>query len=127
MALLTFLQQFSTPAIFFEEMGPMFVIHNISIATDYDIIQFGDHATIYPVYLFRTIIIWGNCLNWLEKNILSDLVFVNFLQADLGTHLWPLSEVLNIHDFGLGLHLCPYLDCVSIEGSDETVRMRRLV
>ena len=30
--------QFSTPAIFFEEMEPMFVIHNISITTDDDII-----------------------------------------------------------------------------------------
>ena len=68
------------------------MIHNISIATDYDIIQFGDHVTIYAVYLFRTIIIWGN---WLEKNIVYDHNFVNFLQADLETHLWPLSEVLN--------------------------------
>ena len=35
---LAFLQQFSTPAIFFDEMEPMFVIRNISIATDDDII-----------------------------------------------------------------------------------------
>ena len=35
---LAFLQQFLTPAIFLEEMEPMFVIHNISIATDDDII-----------------------------------------------------------------------------------------
>ena len=48
---------FSTPAIFFEEMEPMFVIHNISIATDDDIIQFGDDVIIYPVYLSRAIII----------------------------------------------------------------------
>ena len=54
---------FSTPAIFFEEMEPMFVIHNISIATDDDIIQFGNGVNIYTVYLSRTIVIWGNCLN----------------------------------------------------------------
>ena len=58
---------FSTPAIFFEEMEPMFVIHNISIATDDDIIQVGDDVNIYTVYLSRAVIIWGNCLNWLEK------------------------------------------------------------
>ena len=44
-------------------MEPMFVIHNISIATDDDIIQFGDDVKIYPVYLSRAIIFWGNCLN----------------------------------------------------------------
>ena len=57
----------------------MFVIHNISIATDDDIIQFGDDLNIYPVYLSRAIIICGNCLNWLEKTIASDHIFVNFL------------------------------------------------
>ena len=54
---LTFYSNFSTPAIFLEEMEPMFVIHNISIATDDDIIQFGDDVNIYPVYLSRAIII----------------------------------------------------------------------
>ena len=54
---LTFYSIFSTPAIFFEEMEPMFVIHNISIATDDDIIKFGDDVNIYPVYLSRAIII----------------------------------------------------------------------
>ena len=44
------------------------MIHNISIATDDDIIQFGDDINIYPVYLYRAIIIWGNCLNRLEKD-----------------------------------------------------------
>ena len=34
---LTFYSNFSTPAIFFEEMEPMIVIHNISIATDDDV------------------------------------------------------------------------------------------
>ena len=76
---LTFLQQFSTPAIFFQKMEPMFVIHNISIATDDDVIQFGDDINIYPVYLSRATIIWGNCLNWLEKTIVSDYIFCQFL------------------------------------------------
>ena len=47
---LKFYSNFSTPAIFFEEMEPMFVIHNISIATDDDIIQFGNYVNMYPVY-----------------------------------------------------------------------------
>ena len=67
------------------------MIHNISIATDDDVIQFGDDVNIYPVYLSRAIIICGNCLTLLEKTIVSDRIFVNFLLADLGTHLWPLS------------------------------------
>ena len=33
------------------------MVHNISIATDDDIIRFGDDANIYPVYLSRAIII----------------------------------------------------------------------
>ena len=76
---LAFYSNFSTPAIFFEEMEPMFVIHNISIATDDDIIQFGNDVNIYTVYLSRAIIIWGNCLYWLEKTIVSDHIFVKFL------------------------------------------------
>ena len=36
----------------------MFVLHNISIATGGNIIQFGDDVHIYPVYLSRAIIIW---------------------------------------------------------------------
>ena len=55
------------------------MIHNISIATDDDIIKFGDDVNMYPVYLSRAIIIWGHCLNWLEKTIGSDHIFVNFL------------------------------------------------
>ena len=69
---LAFLQQFFNTCYLFEEMKPMFVIHNISIATDDDIIQFGNDVNIYTVYLSRAIIIWGNCLNWLEKTIVSD-------------------------------------------------------
>ena len=72
---------FSTFAIFFsfEEIEPMCVIHNISIATDGDIIQFGDDVNIYPVYLSKEIIIWGNCRNWLEKTTVSDHIFCQFL------------------------------------------------
>ena len=33
-------------SFFFEEMEPIFEIHNISIATDDDIIQFGDGVNI---------------------------------------------------------------------------------
>ena len=54
------------------------MIHNISIATDDDIIQFGDDINIYPVYLTRPIIICGSCLYWPEKTIVSDHIFVNF-------------------------------------------------
>ena len=73
---MAFLQQFSTPDIFYEEMEPMFEIHN---SIEDDIIQFGDDVNIYPVYLPRVIIVSGNCLNWLEKTIVSDHIFVNFL------------------------------------------------
>ena len=55
------------------------MIHIISIATDDKIIQFGDDVNIYPVYLSRAIIIWGKCLYWLEKTIVSDHIFVNFV------------------------------------------------
>ena len=55
------------------------MIHNISIATDDDIIQFGDDVDIYPVCLSRAIIICRNCLNWLDKTMVSDHIFVNFL------------------------------------------------
>ena len=55
------------------------MIHNISIATDDVIIQFGDDLYIFPVYLPRATIIWGNCLNWLEKRIVSDHIFCQFL------------------------------------------------
>ena len=51
------------------------MIHNISIATDDDIMQFGNDANIYTVHLSRAIIMWGNYLNWLEKTIVSDHIF----------------------------------------------------
>ena len=76
---LAFYSNFSTPAIFFEEMEPMFVIHNISIATDDDIIQFCNDVNIYIVYLSRAIIILGNCLTWREKTIVSDHIFCQIL------------------------------------------------
>ena len=55
------------------------MIHNISIATDDDIIKFGNDVNIYTVYLSRAIIILGNCLNWLEKTIASDHSFCQIL------------------------------------------------
>ena len=55
------------------------MIHNISIATDDDIIQFCDDVNIYPVYLCKAIIMWGNCPNWFEKTIVSDYNFCQFL------------------------------------------------
>ena len=76
---MTFYSNFSTPDISFEEMEPMFVILNISIATDDDIVHIGDDVNIYPVYLSRTIIIWENYLNWLEKTIVSDNIFRQYL------------------------------------------------
>ena len=55
------------------------MIHNICIATDVDIIQFGNDVSIYTVFLSRAIIIWGNCLNRLENTIVSGHIFVKFL------------------------------------------------
>ena len=55
------------------------MMHNISIATGDDIIHIGDVVNVYLVYLSRTILIWGNYLNWLEKTIVSDHIFLNFL------------------------------------------------
>ena len=55
------------------------MIHNISIATDDDTIQFDDALNMYPVYSSRAIIICGNCLNWLEKTIVSGHSFCQFL------------------------------------------------
>ena len=81
---LTFYSNFSTHAIVLEKMESMFVIHNISIATDDDIIQFGDDVNIYLVYLSRAIIICGNFLKWLEKTIVSDHDFCQFLVSWFG-------------------------------------------
>ena len=55
------------------------MIHNISIATDDDIIQFGNDVNIYTVYLSRAIIIFGNCLNGLERPLFQTIFFVKFL------------------------------------------------
>ena len=62
------------------------MIHNISMATD-DIIQLSDDVNINPVYLSRAIIIWGNCLNWQEKTIVSDHIFCTFLVSCFGNSL----------------------------------------
>ena len=63
------------------------MIHNISIATADDVIRFGDEVNIYPVYLSRAIIICGNCLNWLEKTIVSDHIFCQFLVRGFGNSI----------------------------------------
>ena len=55
------------------------MLHNISIATDDDIIKFGNDVNIYTVCLSRAIIIWGYYLNWLEKTIVSDHIFCQIL------------------------------------------------
>ena len=55
------------------------MIYNISIATDDDIIRFGNDVNIYTVYLSRAIIILGNCLNWPEKTIVSDHIFCQII------------------------------------------------
>ena len=55
------------------------MIHNISIATHDGIIQFGDDVNINLVYLSMAIIIWESCLYWLEKTIVSDYIFCQFL------------------------------------------------
>ena len=55
------------------------MIHNISIVTDDDIIQFGNVISIYSVYLSWAIIIWGNCLNLLENTIVSDHILCQIL------------------------------------------------
>ena len=55
------------------------MIHNISIATDDDIIQFGDDVN-YTLYIYPgQLSSLGNCFNRLEKTIVSDHIFVNFL------------------------------------------------
>ena len=54
-------------------------MHTISIATNDDIIQFGDDVDVYPVNLPRANIIWGNRLNWLEKTTVSEHIFCQFL------------------------------------------------
>ena len=53
------------------------MIHNISIATDNDVIKFVGDVNIYPVYLSRASIICGNCLNWLETTSVSDHIYLS--------------------------------------------------
>ena len=57
-----FYSNFSVPAILSEEIKPMCVIHNISIATADDIMSFGDDVNTHPVLLSRAIIIWRCCI-----------------------------------------------------------------
>ena len=55
------------------------MIHNISIATADDVTYFGDDVKYIPCILPRAITIWGYCLNWLEKTIVSDQIFCQFV------------------------------------------------
>ena len=55
------------------------MIHTISIATADDVTYFGDDVKYIPCILHRAITIWGYCLDWLEKTIVSDQIFVNLL------------------------------------------------
>ena len=84
------------------------MIHNISIATDDDIIQFGNDVNIYTVYLSRAIIIWGNCLNWLEKTIVSDHIFCQILVSWFG-YLLMATECTYTQ-----IRMCVQLDAASV-------------
>ena len=55
------------------------MIHNIPIAINDDIIPFGDDVNIYSDYLSRANIVWGNCLKWPEKTIVSEHMLCQFL------------------------------------------------
>ena len=55
------------------------MIHNISIATADDVTYFGDGVKYRPCILPRAITIWGYCLNWLEKTIVSGQIFCQFV------------------------------------------------
>ena len=64
------------------------MIHNISIATDDDIMKLGDDVNIYPAYFYRAIIIWENCLNWQGKTI--------FLSISCKL-IWELTECMSFN------------------------------
>ena len=53
------------------------MIHNISIATDNDIIQLGDDVK-YTLYIYQGNYHLGKTV-WLEKTIVIDHILVNFL------------------------------------------------
>ena len=55
------------------------IVYPISIATDDDIIQICDDVNIYTVLPSRVIIILGIGLNKIEKTIVSNHIFVNFV------------------------------------------------
>ena len=54
------------------------MIYNIAIATADDVTYFGDDVKYIPCIFTRVITIWGCCLNWLEKTIVSDQFFGQF-------------------------------------------------
>ena len=66
-------------------------IHDISIATVYDVIILSDDVSIYSVELFKEIVTL-NTISVAERNaIISGYEFFYLLVFHLGTHLWPLS------------------------------------
>ena len=54
------------------------MIHNISIATDDDIIQLGDDVNIPCIFIQGHYYLW-KLSEWLEKTIVSDHIFCQFL------------------------------------------------
>ena len=62
----------------------MCLIHNISIATADDVTYFGDDVNYILCFLPRAITIWGYCLNWLEKTIVSGQKFYQFVVNRFG-------------------------------------------
>ena len=73
------------------------MIHNISMATVYDVITLSDDVSIYSF-------IQGNChfehcFSWLkEMQSFQAMTFLTYLFFVLGTHLWPLSVLSPVTD-----------------------------
>ena len=55
------------------------MIHNISIATADDVTYFGDDVKYIPCIFTQGNYPLGCCLNWLEKTIVSDQFFGQFV------------------------------------------------
>ena len=85
------------------------MIHNISILTDDDIIQFADDVNINPVYLSRAIIIWVNCLNWLENIIVLDHVLSISCQL-----IWELTNDHRVYAVTIDFQQCGMCDQQSL-------------
>ena len=96
------------------------MIHNISIATDDDIIQFGDDLNINPVYLSKAIIIWEKCLNRLQKTIVSDYIFCQFLVSWFGNSIMATEcTLVNFHWARVPFGPDPLASCGNGSGVDS--------